>query len=134
MSERQFSLLFDIWVISKAFLFIVTSIDIENSKYCSRDSLTIATVQNETVENGLETKHLRHLCGKDNNHVQIDTDSNDVLIIFTSDHVSSKSGFEIYHTTGYAQTVCPSLTKLNETEGTIVTAVVDDEYDKMLHW
>lgn len=40
----------------------------------------------------------------------------------------------MYHNTGYAENACPSLTKLNETEGVVVTAVVDDEYDKMLHW
>jgi hypothetical protein len=96
--------------------------------------LTIAAVENESAENGLETTHLRHICGKDNNHVEVDTESNDIFIIFTSDHVSSKSGFEIYHNTGYAESACPSLTKLNETEGVVVTAVVDDEYDKMLHW
>ena len=108
--------------------------DIEESKYCSHDSLTIAAVVNEGAENGLETKHLRHICGKDNNHIEIDTESNDIFVIFTSDHVSSKSGFEMYHNTGYAENACPSLTKLNETEGVVVTAVVDDEYDKMLNW
>ncbi|CBY43409.1 unnamed protein product, partial [Oikopleura dioica] len=119
--------------VGKSIQLTLRYLDIEDSKYCSRDSLTIAAVVNEDAENGLKTEHLRHICGKDNNHIEIDTKSNDIFVIFTSDHVSSKSGFEMYHNTGYAENACPSLTKLNETEGVVVTAVVDDEYDKMLN-
>lgn len=101
--------------------------DIEESHNCQRDGLVMTAVE------GKDIHRIGRYCGvQEAVHNVIDTDSNDVIIVFNSDLAGSLSGFKLEYSTKTSGSVCPNTVQLTGQSETISSVVVDESYNRML--
>lgn len=107
--------------------FTIAHMDIEESHNCQRDGLVMTAVE------GKDIHRIGRYCGvQEAVHNVIDTDSNDVIIVFNSDLAGSLSGFKLEYSTKTSGSVCPNTVQLTGQSETISSVVVDESYNRML--
>ena len=83
--------------------------EIEETFRCQRDGLFITAVDGE------KNRQVGRYCGTQGPNQQIiNTDSNDLIIVFNSDLAGSLTGFKLQYSTETEGSVCPNTVQLTE--------------------
>ena len=107
--------------------FTIAHLEIEDSHNCQRDGLTITAIDAK------EKRQIGRYCGTQGAvHETIDSESNDVIIVFNSDLAGSLSGFKLQYSTETSGSACPATTHLTGQSGRAASVRVDKSYDRML--
>ena len=106
---------------------IQAHLDIEDTFQCLRDGLFITAVDGE------KNRQIGRYCGTQGpNQEIINTDSNDLIIVFNSDLAGSLTGFKLQFSTETEGSVCPNTIQLSAPSGQIASKIVDTNYNRML--